>query len=81
VNAAIVPTARNSDCQFCSVFSQKSGVRRYEPTKQLLPLPDECDEKEAAEEQREAVLEHPAPHRCAMPITEKTAIPAIANSR
>ena len=29
MNTAIVPTARNSDCQFWSVLSQKSGSRRY----------------------------------------------------
>ena len=27
----MVPTARNSDCQFCSVRAQKSGLTRYSP--------------------------------------------------
>ena len=31
MKTTITPTARNSDCQFCSVFSQKSGSRRYLP--------------------------------------------------
>src|SRR5919109_2052965 len=29
VSTAIEPTARNSDCQFCSVVSQKSALPRY----------------------------------------------------
>lgn len=31
LNTAIDPTARNSDCQFCSVLAQKSGPRTYWP--------------------------------------------------